>query len=129
MWPQLVLGYHDQQAAEGGGGPSYHLVSKQEGSGSRQTQGSPGVPGPSGAEKLEEGNFKGAVRLACSEDSMADRSVVTFTALKEKHPSPHPNSCIPPSPDDTHFCRQFPSMMWLGLLDLSLMGLLGDRMA
>ena len=55
------------------------------------------------SEKLEEGDFKGAVRLACSEDSMADRSVATFTALKEKHPSPHPNSCIPPSPDGTPF--------------------------
>ena len=55
------------------------------------------------SEKLEEGDFKGAVRLACSEDSMADRSVATFTALKEKHLSPHPNSCIPPSPDDTPF--------------------------
>ena len=49
------------------------------------------------SEKLEEGDFKGAVRLACSEDSMEDRSAATFTALKVKHCSPHPNSSIPPS--------------------------------
>ena len=54
-------------------------------------------------EKLEEGDFKGAVRLACSKDFMADRSIATFTDLKEKHSSPYPNSCIPPSPDDTPF--------------------------
>ena len=29
---------------------------------------------------------------------MADRSATTFTALKVKHPSPHPNSSISPSP-------------------------------
>ena len=39
------------------------------------------------ASKLEEGNFKGAVRLACSEDTMADISP-TFTALQDKHPPP-----------------------------------------
>ena len=51
------------------------------------------------SEKLEEGDFKGAVRLACSEDSMAVRSDATFAALKEKHPPPHPDSDIPPPPD------------------------------
>ena len=50
------------------------------------------------SEKLEEGDFKGAVCLACSKNSMADRSDVTFAALKEKHP-PHPESAIP-SPRD-----------------------------
>ena len=55
------------------------------------------------SEQLEEGDFKGAVCLACSEDSMADRNVDTFTALKEKHPSTHPNSSIPPYPDVTPF--------------------------
>ena len=51
------------------------------------------------SEKLEEGDFKGSVRIACSEDSMADRSDATFAALKEKHPSLHLNSSIPPAPD------------------------------
>ena len=51
------------------------------------------------SEKLEEGDFKEAVSLSCFKDSMADRSVVTFMALKEKHPSPHPDSYILPAPD------------------------------
>ena len=51
------------------------------------------------SEKLEEGNFKGAVCIACSEDSMANRSDATFAALKGKHPSLHLNSSIPPAPD------------------------------
>jgi len=53
---------------------------------------------PSVSEKLEEGDFKGAVRLACSEDSIADKSDVTFAALKENRP-PNPNSSIPSPPD------------------------------
>ena len=40
------------------------------------------------SEKLEEGDFKGTVRLSCSEDSIADRSDATFAALKEEHPPP-----------------------------------------
>ena len=51
------------------------------------------------SEKLEEGDFKGAVCLACSEDSIADRSDATFIALKEKYPPPHPDSSIPSPPD------------------------------
>ena len=50
--------------------------------------------------KLEEGDFKGAVRLACSEDTIADMSEATFSALQQKHPSPHPDSSIPPLPQD-----------------------------
>ena len=48
--------------------------------------------------KLEEGDFKGAVKLACSEDTIANMSDDTWSALEQKHPSPHPGSCIPPSP-------------------------------
>ena len=48
--------------------------------------------------KLEEGDFKGAVRLASSEDTLADFSDATLSALRAKHPPPHPNSIIPPSP-------------------------------
>ena len=36
--------------------------------------------------KLEEGNFKGVVRLACAVDVMADHSLETLEALKRKHP-------------------------------------------
>jgi len=38
------------------------------------------------SEKLEEGDFKGEVRLPCSEDSIVDKSDATFAAMKEKHP-------------------------------------------
>ena len=50
--------------------------------------------------KLEEGDFRGAVRLACSEDSIAASSDATFAALQFKHPPPHPDSFIPPLPQD-----------------------------
>ena len=53
---------------------------------------------PSVSEKLEEGDFKGAVHFVCSEDSIADRSDATFAAFKEKHPPPHPDSSIPSPP-------------------------------
>ena len=49
--------------------------------------------------KLEEGDFKGAVRLACSEDSIADLSNDTIAALKSKHPAPHPDTKISMPPD------------------------------
>ena len=44
------------------------------------------------SEKLEEGDFRGAVRLACSEDSVA------IAALKAKHPDPHPDTKCPQPP-------------------------------
>ena len=49
--------------------------------------------------KLEEGDFKCAVRLACSEDSIADLSNDIIAALKSKHPAPHPDTKIPMPPD------------------------------
>ena len=48
--------------------------------------------------KLEEGDFKGAVRLACSEDTLADFGEVTFAALQQINPPPHPASVIPSRP-------------------------------
>ena len=45
--------------------------------------------------KLEEGDFKGAVRLASSEDSIAVPSSETLATLWEKYPLPHPDSAIP----------------------------------
>ena len=46
--------------------------------------------------KLEEGDFKGAVRLACSRSTIADRSDATFEALVKKHPPAHHDTSIPP---------------------------------
>jgi len=48
--------------------------------------------------KLEEGDFKGAVRLACSEDTMAERNEATYMSLQGKHPPAHPDSSIPSPP-------------------------------
>ena len=48
--------------------------------------------------KLVEGDFRGAIRLACSEDTLADFSEATYDTLCAKHPPAHPNSEIPPAP-------------------------------
>ena len=50
------------------------------------------------SSKLEEGDFKGVVRLSCSEDTFAELNAETLSALQQKHPNPHPDSSIPPSP-------------------------------
>ena len=49
--------------------------------------------------KLEEGDYRGAFRAACSEDTIADISEETIYVLKAKHPLPHPDSCIPQPPE------------------------------
>ena len=49
--------------------------------------------------KLEEGNFRGAVRLACSEDSIAEANDTNLAALQSKHPAPHPDSNMPSPPN------------------------------
>ena len=51
--------------------------------------------------KLEEGGFKGAVRLACSDNTIADCSDETFTALQSKHLPPHQHSSIPSLQENT----------------------------
>ena len=50
--------------------------------------------------KLEESDFKGAVRLASSDVKLAPMNMATFEALKEKHPPLHPDSAFPPLPED-----------------------------
>ena len=50
------------------------------------------------ASKLEDGDFTGAVRLACSDDSLAPFNSVTFAALQDKHTEPHCDTVIPPPP-------------------------------
>ena len=44
--------------------------------------------------KLEEGDFKEAVRLASLEDLLAPFNEATLEGLKGKHPPPHPDSII-----------------------------------
>ena len=50
--------------------------------------------------KLEQGDFKGAIRLACSDDMLADMSDATFASIQQKHPTPHPDSVISPHTGD-----------------------------
>ena len=50
------------------------------------------------SRKIEDGDIRGAIRLASSEDTLADFSDNTFTALQAKHPLPHPDCSIPPVP-------------------------------
>ena len=50
------------------------------------------------SEKMEEGDFKGAVRLTCSEDSIASNSEDTIAALRSKHPPSHPESTSSEAP-------------------------------
>ena len=49
--------------------------------------------------KLEEGDYTGAVRIACSEDSIAFINQETLSELKAKHPPAHPDSNFPPAPE------------------------------
>ena len=46
--------------------------------------------------KIEDGDLRGAIRLMCSEDVIADDSNETLEALQAKHPQPHKDSVIPP---------------------------------
>ena len=51
------------------------------------------------SSKLEDGDYKGAVRLACSEDSFATIDTDVLSTLKEKHSSAHPDTCFPSVPE------------------------------
>ena len=46
------------------------------------------------SSKLEEGDYRGAVRTACSEDSVADITEEVISELKAKHPPAHQDSHI-----------------------------------
>ena len=50
--------------------------------------------------KLEEGDFRGAVRLACSEDAVAEHNAATIAAMRAKHPAPHPDTNFPLPPQE-----------------------------
>ena len=51
------------------------------------------------SSKLEEGDYKGAVRLFCSDDTIADINHETISALQTKHPKAHPDTSFPPPPE------------------------------
>eukprot|EP00731_Ephydatia_muelleri_P011681 Em0006g575a len=48
------------------------------------------------AQKLEEGDFRGAVRIASSDDKVAPFCEATITELQKKHPPAHQDTVIPP---------------------------------
>ena len=50
------------------------------------------------SSKLEDGDFRGAVRLTCSQDSLAVKNEETLTALRSKHPQRCSDSCFPTGP-------------------------------
>ena len=52
------------------------------------------------ASKQEDRDFGGAVRLACSKDTIAPMNDSTYSALQQKHPAPHPDSDIQPLAED-----------------------------
>jgi hypothetical protein len=49
------------------------------------------------AAKLEEGDFRGAVRIASSDESFAPINDDTLRRLEAKHPQTHPDCSIPAS--------------------------------
>ena len=57
------------------------------------------------SSKIEAGDFKGAIRLASSEDVLADCDEETYSALQAKHSAPHPNTYIPPPPPTPDFLK------------------------
>ena len=64
------------------------------------------------SSKLEDGDYRGVVRIVCSEDAIAELSDDTLSALQRKHPSPHPETVFPSSPNSDGFCplpRKHPS--------------------
>ena len=60
--------------------------------------------------KLEEGDYGGAVRITCSEDTIADITPDTLSVLLEKHPRPHPDSYLPSPPTPGNFVP-FPEIL------------------
>ena len=48
---------------------------------------------------MEEGDFRGLVRLACSKDSVAEASTASIAALKSKQPTAYPDTTLPPPPE------------------------------
>ena len=81
------------------------------------------------AAKLEEGNFRGAVKIVSSDESFAPVDASTLSKLKEKHPPRHPFlPALPPQTQDRHPKRCLPHRFYLSS-DLSQQGLLVDQTA
>ena len=48
--------------------------------------------------KIEGGDFKGAIQLTSSEDTIVNFDDATYSVLLSKHPALHPHTCIPSVP-------------------------------
>ena len=59
------------------------------------------------SSKLSTGDIRGAVRVLSSEDKVLKGDTATLQKLKDKHPDPHPNSQLPPPPENTNNNTQF----------------------
>ena len=53
--------------------------------------------------KLEDGNYRGALRLACGSDIKAEHSHATLQSLKKKHFTSHPDRSFIPVPNANMF--------------------------
>ena len=53
------------------------------------------------ASKLEDGDFRRAVRIASSDESFAPTNDSTLDLMKQKHPPSHPQSVFPPQENTT----------------------------
>ena len=47
------------------------------------------------SSKLEDGDYRGAVKLACSESTFCTPDEKSLNRLQEKHPPPHPDTNLP----------------------------------
>ena len=55
------------------------------------------------ANKLEEGDYKGVMHLACGSDSITKHSPETLVILKQKRSDPHPHRSFITVPDAEMF--------------------------
>ena len=64
------------------------------------------------SSKIEAGDFKGAIRLASSEDVLADCDEETYSALQAKHPAPTPTHTFPRPLQHPIFPSCQPGSLW-----------------
>ena len=60
------------------------------------------------SSKIEQGDFRGAVRIASSDDRLAPHSSETLSALQDKHPPQDPLAhMLTHLPMTEHGCKQY----------------------
>ena len=96
--PVFSFGYHERRGGWPNPLPPAGLCVKKT---SRPSQDPLKTLASRVSSEIEEGEFNGTVRMACSEDTIADTSDATYSALQQKHHSPHLDPSIPPLPQDS----------------------------